>query len=80
MVNEGENLTKEPMLLLIRQEMCCKRNIETPLPNYFCRGNSIMISYSECVSVALIIQHTVHVRHIVDCGLSDSTVFFHIIS
>jgi len=32
------------------------------------------------VSVALGIQHAKRVRHIVICGLSGSTVFFHIIS
>ena len=60
--------------------MCYKRSVETLLPNYFCRGKSIIISYSECVSVALVIQHTMHVRHIVDYALSDSTIFSHIIS
>jgi len=30
------------------------------------------------VSVALGIQHAMRMRHIVICGVSDSTVFFHI--
>jgi len=30
--------------------------------------------------VAIGIQHAMHVRHIVICGLPRSTVFFHIIS
>jgi hypothetical protein len=38
------------------------------------------ITYSECVSVALGIQHAMRVRHIVICGPSGYTIFFHIIS
>jgi len=38
------------------------------------------IKYSECVFVALGIQHTLSMCYIVICGLSSSAVFFHIIS
>jgi hypothetical protein len=38
------------------------------------------ITYSECVFVALGIQHAMRVRYIVICGLSGSTVFFHIMT
>ena len=41
---------------------------------------AISITYSECVFVALGIQHAKCMRHIVICGLSGFTVFFHIIS
>ena len=34
------------------------------------------ITYSECVSVALGIQHVMRILHIVICGLSRSTIFF----
>jgi len=37
------------------------------------------ITYSECVFVALGTQRAIHVRHIVIGGLSNSTMFFHII-
>ena len=35
------------------------------------------ITYSECVCVALGIQHAKCMRHIVNCGLPGSTIFFH---
>ena len=39
-----------------------------------------IITYSECVSVALVIQHAMLMDHIIICGLSGCTIFFHIIS
>jgi hypothetical protein len=39
-----------------------------------------IITYSECVSVDLGIQHVLRMRHIAICGLPNSTLFFHIIS
>jgi hypothetical protein len=44
-----------------------------------CSGTTISITYSECVLVVLVIQHTLRMRNIVIYGLSGSTVFFHII-
>ena len=37
------------------------------------------VTYSECVFVAIRIQHAMHVRHIVISSLSGFTVFFYII-
>jgi hypothetical protein len=40
-----------------------------------------VFTYSECVSVALVIQHAVHIRRIiVVSGLPGSTLLLHIIS
>ena len=38
----------------------------------------MIITYSKRVSVALVTQHAMHLHHIVICGLSGSTLFFHI--
>jgi len=37
---------------------------------------TISITYSQCVFVALGIQHAMHVRHVAICDLSGSRVFF----
>jgi hypothetical protein len=42
-----------------------KRNIETRSCNYCCLGEAISVTYSECVSVALVIQHTKSMRRII---------------
>jgi len=41
---------------------------------------TISITYSESVFVALVIQHAMRMRRIVICGLPVSTKFFYIIS
>jgi len=55
-------------------------NNEAPEYNNFYGGKLIIITYSECLSVALGIQHAMRVRHIVICDLLASTIIFHIIS
>jgi hypothetical protein len=57
-----------------------KHNIEARSPNHCYRGNAINITYSEGVSVALITQSAMRMRHIAICGLYGSMIIFHIIS
>ena len=56
--------------------MYVQRNIEARSRNHFCSGKATGITYSECVFVALVTQHAKHMRHIVICGTSGSTMFF----
>jgi len=45
--------------------------------NHCCsEKKAISITYSECVFVALVIQHAKHMGHTVICVLSGSTIFF----
>ena len=55
-------------------------NAEARSRNHFCSGKAISTTYSECVSVTFVIQRAVRMHHIVICGLSGSTIVFHIIS
>ena len=45
-----------------------------------CSATAITVTYSECVLVVSGVQHAIRMRHAVICGLSDSTIFFYIIS
>jgi hypothetical protein len=47
--------------------------------NHCCCGKAISITYSECLSILLFIQHAMLMRHIVTCDLSGSTIFFHLL-
>jgi hypothetical protein len=48
-----------------RQAMYVLRNVEARSRNHCCCGKAISITYSECVSVALVIQHSKHMRRII---------------
>jgi len=61
--------------LSIRDSQCTyKRNSEARLCNHCCSGKVISITHVACAFVALGIQHSKHVRHIVIYGLPS--VFF----
>jgi hypothetical protein len=59
-----------------RQAMYIQCNNEACLYNHCCNGKAVSITHSECVSIALEVQHAPTVT----CGLSVSTVFLHIIT
>jgi len=61
---------------ITRQTMYMRRNIEARSCNYCYSGKAILITYSECVSVALCTHHAMRMRGIVICGFSGCTVFF----
>ena len=48
--------------------------------NHFYRGIAISITYYERVFVTLSIWHDIRMRHIVICGSSSCSTFFHVLS
>jgi hypothetical protein len=57
-----------------------KRNTEARWPHNCSYEKTISVIYSECVSVALFIEHENCMRCIAICGLYGSTIFFRIIT
>ena len=60
--------------------MYVQRNTEVRSCNHCCSGKVISITYSECLFLALRIQHAIHMRHIAIYDLPRSTILFQIIS
>jgi hypothetical protein len=54
-----------PLKELKIEALCYKRNIDVHSRNHCFRGKAISISYSECVFVALVIQHAKRMRPII---------------
>ena len=53
-----------------------KCDIETLSRNHCCSGKTISVICCQCVSVAIVMQHAMRMRHTVVCGLPRSTIFF----
>ena len=51
-----------------------KRNVGARSRYHYCRGKALSITYSECVSVSLVIQHTKRMRLIVLLSVSCTAV------
>jgi len=47
---------------------------------HFCSRIEVSVTYSECVSFALVTQRAMRMRHIFMCGLPGSTSFVHLTS
>jgi hypothetical protein len=62
--------------------MYVQLKIEARSRNHFCRGKAIRITYSECVFVALVIQHAQRMRPAVLSSVACLVlqIVFHIIS
>jgi hypothetical protein len=56
------------------------RNSQERSCNNCCSGKALSTTYAKCVSVPLVTQHVMRMRHIVICGLFGSAEFFHLIS
>jgi hypothetical protein len=60
------------------RQCTCKCNIEVRSGNHYCRGKAICITYSECESLVLVIQHAMRVRRII--FISAAVVALHCFS
>jgi hypothetical protein len=58
----------------------CRPKTEAHSCNHCCSGKSVIVTYPECVFVALGIQHAMGMRLIVIGGSLGSSIFFQIIS
>jgi hypothetical protein len=73
-------LGKSGLTYSYKTGMYVSGNTEARSCNHCYNGKALSIEQTECVFLALGTQHAMRISHIVICGLSGSTIFFHIIS
>jgi hypothetical protein len=56
---------------------CTRKRNMTRSRNHWCRGKAVSITYSECVSVALVISHAKRMRCIILSYLPYFSFLFH---
>jgi len=66
-----------PIQFIARRAMFVYSNIQARSCKHCCGGKAIRITYSECVFVALGIQHEMSMGHIAIYGLTGYTIFFY---
>jgi hypothetical protein len=69
-MNVQQKKTRQPNVRITKHSGATNVAVEKPMS----------ITYSEFVSVALVIQHAMRMRHTVICALPYSTIYFHIIT
>ena len=77
-MNSGKGPTVSIKVVFI--EWKYKTENEARSCNHCCNSKTISTTYYECVFVALGTLREKHMRPIAICGLSGSTIFFHIIT
>ena len=65
-----------PNLQIARQAMYVLRNIEARSRNHCHRGKAESITCSECVSLALVIQHAKRMRRIIVSSVACPSLFY----
>jgi hypothetical protein len=70
------------LIIYARQAMYKEQNTDARSRNHFCRGKARSITYSECVSVVLVVHHEKRMRSIILSCVTypGCTVFTYIFS